>query len=142
MITRIVFLVTALLVAVLLLRLLRSSKLREKYAALWILIGAAIVFLAVWPGALNYLSEVIGIALPVNLLFFLSILLLLGVGLHLSTEATRLEDEVRTLNEEVAMLWQELREMSARLDGPGSQDPQGQALAPDTLDPDSTDAGR
>ena len=43
MITRLVFLAAAIVVAVVLFRLLRSGRLREKYAALWIVVGAGIV---------------------------------------------------------------------------------------------------
>lgn len=104
MITRLVFLAVAVLVAVVLFRLLRAGRIREKYAALWIIVGAGIVTLAVWPGLLSYLADAINIALPVNLLFFLAILLLLGVALHLSLEASKLEEETRVLAERVALL--------------------------------------
>ncbi len=146
MITRLVFLAAAIVVAVVLFRLLRSGRLREKYAALWIVVGAGIVLLAVWPGLLNYISDFIGIALPVNLLFFLSILLLLGVSIHLSLEASRLEDETRSLGEEVAMLWESIRVLKGQDPDPdapgnaqtGAHGVQDSALSPNTLarDPD------
>nr|NLI51425.1 DUF2304 domain-containing protein [Propionibacterium sp.] len=112
MITRIVFLGVAVAVGVVIFRLLRAGRIREKYAALWIIVGAGVVALAVWPGLLNFLAEGIGVALPVNLLFFLAILLLLGVTLHLSLEASRLEDETRVLAERVALLSLEVRRLT------------------------------
>lgn len=111
MITRIVFLTVAVFVAIVLFRLLRAGRIREKYAALWIIVGAGIVTLAVWPGLLNNMADWIGIALPVNLLFFLAILLLLGVTIHLSLESSRLEDETRVLAERVALLSIDLRRL-------------------------------
>lgn len=111
MITRMVFFAVAVLVALVLFRLLRSGRIREKYAGLWIVVGAGIVLLALWPGLLNGVAEFIGIALPVNLLFFLAILLLLGVTLHLSLESSRLEDETRVLAERVALLSLDLRNL-------------------------------
>ena len=45
-----------------------------------------------------------GVQVPSNLLFAMSILMLLGVCLHLSWEISVVEDETRTLAEEVAIL--------------------------------------
>lgn len=86
-------------------RVLRSGHLREKYAVLWILVGLTIVIVGLWPGLLNILATWLGVQVPSNLLFFLAIVLLLGVALHLSLAVSKLEDEARTLAEEVAMLW-------------------------------------
>ena len=117
MITRLVFLAVAVVVGIVLFRLLRAGRIREKYSALWIIVGAGVVVLAVWPGLLNFLAEAIGVALPVNLLFFLAILMLLGVTLHLSLEVSKLEDETRTLSEEVTLLDERLRRLEGRRSG-------------------------
>lgn len=96
-------LVIALLVVAFVLRLLRNRTLREKYAALWILVGALIVVLVAFPGLLGAAAALLGFAVPSNLLFLLAIVLLLGVALHLSLELSRLEDETRVLAEEAAI---------------------------------------
>lgn len=108
MTSQIVFGVVAVGVAIVLFRLLRSGRIREKYAALWILIGVGIILLAAWPGLMVELSHLLGVAVPSNLLFFAAILLLLGVALHLSLEASALEDEVRKLAEHIALIRTEL----------------------------------
>ncbi len=118
MITRLVFLAVAVAVGVVLFRLLRAGRLREKYTALWIIVGAGVVVLAVWPGLLNFLADAISVALPVNLLFFLAILMLLGVTLHLSLEASRLEDETRVLAERVALLGLDVRRLKNAAEDP------------------------
>lgn len=104
MISQIIFALVSLALAFIIFRLLRSGRLREKYSALWIIIGTGIIVLALWPGLLGWLAVAVGIALPVNLLFFFANLLLLGVALHLSLEVSRLEDETRVLAERVALL--------------------------------------
>lgn len=106
------FLVVAVLVVVVLFVILRSGRIREKYVALWGIVGVAAVIVAVSPGLLYQLSQVLGFQLPVNLLFFGAILLLMGVCLHLSYEASKLEDETRTLSEEVAMLNEQVRRLA------------------------------
>ncbi|APF35894.1 hypothetical protein BO218_15010 [Microbacterium paludicola] len=89
--------------------------LREKYAVLWIAIGIVILVLSVWPGLLAAVAGVVGIALPSNLLFVLSITLLLGVALHLSWELSRAEEEIRRVAEEVAILRGQQEAMEASL---------------------------
>lgn len=96
-------LVVAFLVVFLVLRLLRSRALREKYAALWVIVGVAVVVLVAFPGLLGIAASLMGFAVPSNLLFLLAIVLLLGVSLHLSLEISRLEDETRVLAEESAI---------------------------------------
>lgn len=105
---QVVSLVIVAVVLIALFRVLRSGRIREKYAALWILVGTAVVVLAVFPDLLAFLARLTGVQVASNLLFFLAILLLLGVSLHLSLEASKLEDEVRVLAEEVALLWHRL----------------------------------
>lgn len=94
----------ALAIVGLVVEMLRRKKLREKYAVLWLIVGVATLVLAAFPRLLNVVAEVVGVQLPSNLLFAMSILMLLGVSLHLSWEISVVEDETRTLAEEVAIL--------------------------------------
>lgn len=94
----------ALAIVALVVEMLRRKKLREKYAALWLVVGVATLVLAAFPRLLNIVAEFVGVQLPSNLLFTMSILMLLGVCLHLSWEISVVEDETRTLAEEVAIL--------------------------------------
>ena len=101
--TTVFFLVLALIIVALVLRLLRSRVLREKYALLWIVVGVTVLVLAIFPPLLHGVATALGFAVPSNLLFLLGMLLLLGVTLHLSLELSTLEDETRVLAEEAAM---------------------------------------
>ncbi|MDR6268567.1 hypothetical protein JOE69_000805 [Arthrobacter russicus] len=84
--------------------LLRRGKLREKYAILWLVVGILTIILGFFPSLLDWVASLVGVQIPANLLFALSIVLLVGVGLHVSRELTILEDETRALAEEVAIL--------------------------------------
>ncbi len=101
----------------LIVELLRRGQLREKYAALWLVIGTAVVTLGLAPGLLTPLSRAVGVQTPSNLLFFLGALVLLGVCLHLSWEVSRLEDETRRLAEEHAVLRLQVEQLSALVHG-------------------------
>ena len=102
--TNLAALILALAIVAFVFEMLRRKKLREKYAILWLSVGALTVVLAAFPHLLGVAAGLVGVQLPSNLLFILSILLLLGVCLHLSWEISVIEDETRTLAEEVAIL--------------------------------------
>ncbi|WP_181310046.1 DUF2304 domain-containing protein [Nocardioides campestrisoli] len=106
-------LVGALVTLITLFELLRRRHLREKYAVTWSFVALATVVVAVWPATLDWFAELVGVAVPANLLFFLASMLLLVVSIQYSYELGRLEDRTRTLAEEVALLRLELADHRA-----------------------------
>lgn len=121
----------AIIVVTLIVVLLLRRQLREKYAILWLLIGVAILVLSVFPSLLVGLSAFLGVAVPSNLIFALSIVLLVGVTLHLSWELSQAEDEIRRVAEEVTILRSAVEDLDRRVngadsvDGPSRNDPDG-----------------
>lgn len=108
---RILFIVTAAVTIVVLVRMLRRSRLRERYAGLWLLLSAVVIVLGVFPVLLNDLAHAIGVAEPPNLLFFAACVVLLLVSVGLSVELSTQEDRTRALAEEVAMLRAQLDDL-------------------------------
>jgi hypothetical protein len=102
--------VTGLIVLMIIFELVRRRQLREKYALLWATVGVIVIPLAVFPRLLDTVSHAVGIASGVSLVLFLGLVFLLMVCVHLSWEVSRLEEETRTLAEEVSLLRLELRE--------------------------------
>jgi hypothetical protein len=100
--------VAALITFVFVFYLLRRGVLREKYAVLWLFFSGAALFFAIFPGALEWISALIGVAAPVNLLFFTTVLLLVLVSVQLSYELSRHEMRIRRLAEEVALLQEQI----------------------------------
>ncbi|MDG4831142.1 DUF2304 domain-containing protein [Solwaraspora sp. WMMD1047] len=96
--------VTGLLLLAAILELLRRRQLREKYALLWLAVGLVIVPLALFPRLLDGVAEAAGVVSGVSLVLFLGLVFLLVVTAHLSWEVSRLEEETRTLAEELALL--------------------------------------
>jgi hypothetical protein len=86
------------------LELLRRRQLKEKYAVLWLAVGIGMLILGAFPGLLNRVADLVGVKDPPNLLLFGAAVLLLLVCVHLSWEASRLEEKTRTLAEEIALL--------------------------------------
>lgn len=105
----------ALLILFLVLWLLLTRRLREKYAVLWLIIGIVVLVLGLFPQLLLWLTSALGVQLPANLLFAVAIVLLLGVALHLSWELSQAEEEIRRLAEEIAISRAEIEALSDRL---------------------------
>lgn len=118
-------------VVVLLFFLLRTRRIREKYAGIWIALALAVVVLAVFPGLAVWIAGVVGVATPVNLLFAVAFVVLLAVCIQLSSEVSNLEEETRVLAEEVALLRLDVRTLreaaSASAPPTSTPDPDAQA---------------
>ena len=116
--------------------LLRRRRLREKYAALWIVVSVLVLATVALPGVLRGLARALGFTVPLNLVFFGSLLLLLAVAIQLSAEITSLERQVQTLAEEVALIRHRLEVIERGVDRTvppatvASVDPSARAAAP------------
>ena len=100
-----VFIAVVTLVAmVFILRLVRRHKLSGKYALLWTVVAAILGVLAVWPGLLTSVSELVGVHYPPALFLLITTGFLFIVVIHFSYELTKLEDRTRTLAEEIALI--------------------------------------
>jgi hypothetical protein len=84
--------------------LLRTRRLREKYAFLWFGLAVGICVLGAFPEALFGVASFSGVETPVNVLFSGAIVVLLLVSVQLSSEMSQLEEETRTVAEAIALL--------------------------------------
>ena len=89
--------------------LLRRGILQEKYAVLWLAASAIAAFFAIVPGSARWISDLVGVEIPTNLLFFATLVLLVLVSVQLSYELSRHEAKIRRLAEESALLEERLR---------------------------------
>ena len=112
-------LIGGVLTLVVLFEMLRRQRLREKYAVIWVVVVAATIALAVFPGLLSWAAGLLGVQVPANLLFFGAIMLLLFISIQLSYEVGRLEERTRTLAEEVALLRLKIEQLPAHLQRSG-----------------------
>src|SRR5664279_1121711 len=94
----------AALILIAVITLLRRGRLRERHAIWWLVAGTVALIAGIFPGALSGVATILGIDVPVNLLFFISIAVLFLVSLQTSAELTTLEAKTRLLAERVALL--------------------------------------
>jgi hypothetical protein len=100
--------ISGVLILAAIVELLRRRRLREKYAALWLFTGLLVVVLALFPGGLDGVAVFVGVANGASLVLFLAVVFLLVIAMHLSWEVSQLEEETRSISEEIALLRMEL----------------------------------
>ena len=91
--------------------LIRSRRLRERYALLWLLTGTVLVVLSAWRGGLNTIAGWLGVrGYPPAVLFAVGLLFVILVLLHYSTVISRLSDQNVILAQRLALLESRLNE--------------------------------
>src|SRR5436305_13232062 len=102
--------VASFLLVLVVLELIRSGRLRERYALLWLVTGIVLTALAAWRGGLNTIAGWFGVrSYPPAVLFAVGMLFILAVLLHYSTVISRLSDQNVLLAPRLALLEEELR---------------------------------
>ena len=91
--------------------LVRSARLRERYALLWLATAFVILVFGLWKDLLNQLASALGIAYPPNALFVLAMGFMLLLLLHYSTVISRLSDRTTTLTQRIAILEERIRSL-------------------------------
>ena len=85
--------------------LIRSRRLRERYALLWLATGLILVVLSLWRGGLNTIARWFGVSTyPPAVLFAVGLMFVILVLLHYSTVISRLSDQNTTLAQRLALL--------------------------------------
>ena len=91
--------------------LIRSRRLRERYALLWLVTGLVLLVLSVWRDGLNTIARWLGVTgYPPAVLFAVGILFVVLVLLHYSTVISKLADQNTILAQRLAILEAKLRE--------------------------------
>ena len=91
--------------------LIRSRRLRERYALLWLATGIVLVVLSAWRGGLNTIAGWFGVrGYPPAVLFAVGLLFVIVVLLHYSTVISRLVDQNTILAQRLALLEAKLRD--------------------------------
>lgn len=85
------------------LRKINKSKVKMEDAIYWMFFGLALLVLALFPQISYWLSEVIGIESPANLVFLLVICLLMGKIFMLSITVSQMDDKISILSAELAL---------------------------------------
>jgi len=84
--------------------LIVKRKLNEEFSFIWLIIAFVFLILALIPEAGIKLAQYFGTILPINTLFFLSIILILFLCLYFSLKISTLTNRLKNLTQQVALL--------------------------------------
>jgi hypothetical protein len=85
--------------------LIRTRRLHERYALLWLATGIVLIVLAAWRDGLNEIARWVGVRSdPTAVLLAVGLLFVILVLLHYSTVISRLTDQNTNLAQRLALL--------------------------------------
>ena len=96
--------------------LVRVRRLELKYALIWFLVGALLLIFDLVPGILDELTELLGISLPINMLFFLGFGCVLMIVFSQTIVISNLTRRVKRLTQEVGMANRRIDDLMERLE--------------------------
>ena len=103
----------SLVLVVVVFELIRSRRLRERYALLWLVTGVTLLVLSMWRGGLNTIAGWFGVTgYPPAVFFAVTSFFVLVVLLHYATVISKLADQNVVLAQRVALLEERLERKS------------------------------
>lgn len=97
------------------LELVRSRRLLERYAILWLFSAMTLLALAVWKGLLDWVASAVGIYYAPSALFVIAFGFILALLLHFSVAVSRLAEQSKVLAQRLALAEQRQHELEADL---------------------------
>lgn len=110
-IAQIIGILAAALTLIVVIEMVRRGRLKERHALWWLIAGILALIIGIFPGLLIGVAGIVGIEVPINLVFFVSIAVLFLVCIQSSSELTSLEEKTRKLAEESALLRQRIEQL-------------------------------
>ena len=83
--------------------MIRRKKLELRYALVWLLVGISVLILDCFPNLIAWISKQVGIASPVNMLFFFGFCFSLVIIFTLTMAMSRMSIRIKQLAQELAL---------------------------------------
>ncbi len=83
---------------------IRKSKLQIEYSVFWIFFSMVLILMSIFPKAVYWLTELVGIQSPVNLVFLAMIFVLIIRNFSMTLELSQTETKLKNLVQEVALM--------------------------------------
>jgi hypothetical protein len=97
------------------LELVRSRRLLERYAILWLLSALVLLGLAVWRGLLESVASAVGVYYAPSALFVIAFGFILVLLLHFSVAVSRLSEQSKVMAQRLALLEERNRELEEQV---------------------------
>ncbi len=109
--TRFFVIALALLALILVINLVRTRKLKEEFAILWLFTGFSLVLIPVFVDAFDFFAFALGIEYPPALLFLVALLGMMFILFQFSVSISRYSEQIKVLTQELALLRHRIQEL-------------------------------
>ena len=113
--TRIFVILLSAAVLLLVINLVRTKKLREEYALLWLLTGIVLFLTPLSIDWLDTIAFAIGVDYPPGLLFLIAFIGVLFILLRFSLAISAFTDQIKNLAQDLALMSKRVRDLEAKL---------------------------
>lgn len=107
---RIILFILILLTFALFVDQIKQKKLKLQYTLTWMMLLLFILIVTVFPGILGFVADIMGIALPINMIFFFGFLFALVIIYRLTMAVSKQSEEIKILTQKVALLEKEIND--------------------------------
>lgn len=107
---RIILFILILLTFALFVDQIKQKKLKLQYTLTWMMLLLFILIVTVFPEILGFVADIMGIALPVNMIFFFGFLFTLVIIYRLTMAVSKQSEEIKFLTQKVALLEKEIND--------------------------------
>lgn len=109
---QVIICVVVLLMFAALIHMIWKKKIDLRYALPWLCLCAGMLILDFFPGITSWLAGIMGVSLPINMMFFLGFCFCLMIIFMITMSLSRMTRKQKQLAQEVALLRRKLEEAS------------------------------
>ncbi len=114
---QIVLLVLLAITVIVLISQIREKKLELEYSITWLLLLFTLFIFVLFPGLQNWVSKLMGIAAPVNMIFFLGFCFALVIMYRLTKAISKISKETKLLAQRITVLEEEIKSLKKTKSG-------------------------
>ena len=113
----------AVIALILVINLVRTRKMKEEFAILWLFTGVSLVLIPLFVDIVDAIAYALGIEYPPALIFLVALLGMTFILLQFSVSISRYGEQIKVLTQEIALLRHRIRELEQKTDVPRSAEP-------------------
>lgn len=112
--TRIFVILLGVVVALFVINQVRTRKIKEQYALLWILTAILLVLVPIFVDVVDAISYALGILYPPAFIFLIALVCILLILFQFSMSISRFSEQIKVLIQEIALLTKRVEELEGR----------------------------
>lgn len=112
---RIILVLVVAIYSIVAVRMIHRKKLSLNYSLLWLLLAVLMLAGVLFPGAVYWLSDLVGVELPFNMLLLFFCFFALVLLFYLTSIVSKDNEKNRALTQQIALLEKRIRDLEKKL---------------------------